>query len=348
MKKTRKLFYALLCVCFVGFAGVSCSSSDDSDDNDFTADDLTNVIKDYADKTVIPTYADMKENASKMNDAISTFKNSKKQEDLDKACEYWVKTRKAWESSEAFLFGPADTENLDPKLDSWPVDLTTLKEVLEDTKPIADIDLNDNTGGFHALEYLLFRDGKNRKVADFSGDREFEYLEKIAGNMKSNSALLHDLWLNGYRAEFLALKQSSAIDFIIDGMVGIADEVGAIKIASPYETKNVLEVESWYSFNSLIDFTNNIYSIENAYLGGYDTKTRGENLSAAVKAKNEALDLKVRDQITATIAAINEIKYPFRDQLDNTGEYADIEAAIKACDDLKFILEKEVKALFVY
>ena len=67
-----------------------------------------------------------------------------------------------------------------------------------------------------------------------------------------------------------------------------------------------------------------------------------------MKAKNEALDQKVRNQITATIAAINAIKYPFRDQLDNTGEYADIEAAIKACDDLRAILEDEVKALFVY
>ncbi|MBL4560459.1 MAG: hypothetical protein JKX79_05695 [Labilibaculum sp.] len=348
MKKIEKLFYVLLCVCFVGSVGVSCSSSDESGVSEFTADDLTNVIKDYADKTVIPTYADMKGNASELHAAVATFKTSNKQEDLDKACEYWVKTRKSWESSEAFLFGPADTESLDPKLDSWPVNLTSLNEILADAKPISEIELNGDTGGFHALEYLLFRDGKNRKVADFSGDREIEYLEKVAENMKSNAALLHDQWVSTYKAEFLAFKQSTAIDLIIDGMAGIADEVGAIKIAGPYDTKNVLEVESWYSFNSLIDFTNNIYSIENAYLGGYDAETRGENLSGAVKAKNEALDQKVRNQITATIAAINAIKYPFRDQLDNTGEYADIEAAIKACDDLRAILEDEVKALFVY
>ena len=86
----------------------------------------------------------------------------KKQADLNKVCEAWKKTRIAWESSEAFLFGPAKSENLDPALDSWPLDKTQLDGILNGKDAIDKIQLTELTSGFHTLEYLLFRAGSNR------------------------------------------------------------------------------------------------------------------------------------------------------------------------------------------
>ena len=62
-----------------------------------------------------------------------------------------------------------------------------------------------------------------------------------------------------------------------NGAEGIANEVGATKIGDPVDKWNsgdkeggVLAVESWYSWNSLDDYTDNIYSIRNAYYGSLD------------------------------------------------------------------------------
>ena len=61
--------------------------------------------------------------------------------------------------------------------------------------------------------------------------------------------------------------QNQVLEEIIDnGLCNIANEVGTQKIGNPYREQDVYAVESWYSFNSLDDYENNIISIENSYL----------------------------------------------------------------------------------
>ncbi|GHV12954.1 hypothetical protein FACS1894162_8980 [Bacteroidia bacterium] len=61
---------------------------------------------------------------------------------------------------------------------------------------------------------------------------------------------------------------------IIQGTIDIAGEVGGQKIGGPYGhalagkyTEGVLEVESWYSWNSITDYSDNIMSVRSSYLG---------------------------------------------------------------------------------
>ncbi|RGN47613.1 MULTISPECIES: imelysin family protein [unclassified Bacteroides] len=144
---------------------------------------------------------------------------------------------------------------------------------------------------------------------------------------------------------------TSGIAEIIQGCFDIADEVGNSKIYTPWYKQEVLEVESWYSFNSLKDYVDNIRSIENAYLGGmadvaeFDYTSQGEGKTAAMKGnRNEALsvsacvkkldadlDTKLKAAIANAIEKINGIPAPYRNNLDKTTE---IKAAMDACNEL--------------
>ena len=106
------------------------------------------------------------------------------------------------------------------------------------------------------------------------------------------------------------IKQSVAMILNSDnGAEGIANEVGATKI-----------VESWYSWTSLDDYTDNIYSIRNAYYGSLDGTVASASLCSIMKKVNPTLNDMVVKQIQETITAINDIPHPFRNNLGATTE----------------------------
>jgi len=82
----------------------------------------------------------------------------------------------------------------------------------------------------------------------------------------------------------------------------------------------VLAVESWYSWNSLDDYTDNIYSIRNAYYGSLDGTVASASLCSIMKKVNPTLNDMVVKQIQETITAINDIPHPFRNNLGATTE----------------------------
>ncbi len=345
MKNYRSTAIITLSVLSAAFGIAACSSSDDSGNETFIQYDFSKVAKTYVDKTVVATYASMKRNAEKLKNAVEAYQANPIQENINKACAEWIATRSDWEQSEAYIFGV--TADFDTALDSWPLDKTQLDAIMADTKPIVDIELTSATGGFHTLEYLLFRDGKARLASSFTNKREIEYLVKVTTKLFTDTSGLHSSWSGGRVSKFLA-KPTAAINQVIDGITGIADEVGPGKLGDPYKSKNVLEVESWYSWNSLTDFKDNIRSIENAYLGGFESNNRGENLSAYIKSKNAALDTEVKKVIQDAIKAINAIPEPYRNQLSNPNSANKIEAAIEACNKIGAIFSGKVKPLVVY
>lgn len=365
--KKNSIFYLML-MCLALFV-VSCSSDDTPDEDDkkgkVTEEAMGAVIATYVDRVVIPTYAEMETKVKAMSSAVNAFITSGTQADLDAACAAWRAARKPWEESEAFLYGPADYENLDPSLDSWPLDKDGLDQLLltGDFSSIGQDDPDDDDQaeeaqslrGFHTLEYLLFADGQPKK-AETMTTNEKGYAKAVSDRLLKDTQLLHKAWTTGLGTEEVptafgeelkahttgrtASAQSVIGDFIIDGgIVNILDEVGGQKIGNPYDywkkgdkETAVLEVESWYSWNSLEDYTDNVISVENAYLGGRSgNRNDASSLSALVRSIDADLDTRVKKQIDDTKKAINNIPAPFR---NNLGATAEIEDAMQACSDL--------------
>ena len=362
---------------FILLSALFAACSDDNDmgnegENEY---DYTQILNDYVDNTIVPTYAAMKDNSKLLLTSTEKFLASGSQSDLDEACANWKGTRKPWESSEAFLFGPASFKNLDPLLDSWPLDQTQLDNVLAGSQELTADYVRNSLGsglrGFHTIEYLIFRNGSARTASDVSL-REKQYLTAVTEVLRDDCTTLWALWAgvdsgteeaeilenidvtvgtpyagefkNAGKAGSRYLSQTSAVEEIIQGMIDIAAEVGSQKIAGPVKSQNVLDVESWFSWNSLTDFSNNVRSIENAYINGYDGSTPGSSLSAFVKAIDPTIDAEVKTKITAAITAINEIPAPFRNSLSNTEKTS---AAISAMSELEDVLTLKVLPLVV-
>ena len=85
---------------------------------------------------------------------------------IQAAGQSWKDARKYWELSEAFLYGAAGAGdyNIDPHIDSWPLDKASMEAMLSNPKQMAQMSpdyVGNNLGygllGFHAIEYMLFQ-----------------------------------------------------------------------------------------------------------------------------------------------------------------------------------------------
>jgi uncharacterized iron-regulated protein len=103
----------------------------------------------------------------------------------------------------------------------------------------------------------------------------------------------------------------------------------------------VYAVESWYSWNSITDYSDNILSIKNGYCGrrgNIDDAINANSISAAIHDKAPDLDSIMNDAIDAAYNAIRGMTAPFRNNL--TGDKVD--AAMDACADLTDIIEQRL------
>lgn len=142
------------------------------------------------------------------------------QAQIDAACEAFKDTRREWERSEAFLYGSASDNELDPHIDSWPLDHDELVNALKNPTLVAGFKgsdpakfVSDNNSkfqsvlGFHGMEFVLFREGKNRTVdalkanekeegmTSVKGIDELAFLQAVAADVRNITALLEFTWM---------------------------------------------------------------------------------------------------------------------------------------------------------
>ncbi|MCE2432441.1 MAG: peptidase M75 [Candidatus Latescibacteria bacterium] len=341
----------------LAFSLAACSSDDNPVAPEPEPDsgyDFSPILTDFSDKTVIPTYKDLANVATELLTAVQNLKTNPSAATLATARAKWVASRTPWEKSEGFLFGPVDFSGFDPALDSWPVNRTDLEGVLGSSDPLTKTSVNNLANelkGFHTIEFLLFDEGGSKTIEDFT-PRQYDYLIAATELLKDAAVSLHTSWIasgENFRAQVVNAgagsstytTQKAAVQEMVNGMIGIADEVGNGKIADPFTEQDTRLVESQFSFNSLLDFQDNMRSIQNVYLGGYNVEAAG--LDEFVKSKDSALDQRFQAEIQAAITEIGKISFPFRDALAT--DAAQITAAQQAIATVQQTLEGDIMSL---
>ena len=179
--------------------------------------ELQKAVAPYVQNTVIATYSAMADAGLTLLDQCEQILDKvEKGEDytqlMQDADASWRLMRKQWEQSEAFLFGPAAAHNIDPHIDSWPLDFNQMNALLSNVSQMKDIEENgvdyvkNNLGyalqGFHACEYLLFesemKDGRpvgtGRPHACNLTHAEAVYLVGVVTDLVQQAILLEDCW----------------------------------------------------------------------------------------------------------------------------------------------------------
>lgn len=297
------------------------------------------------------------------------------------ACNDWITTRKHWELSEAYLYGAAADYDIDPHIDSWPLDGTALQNLLNNNSMMAEIERNPdyvsaNLGygllGFHALEYMLFENAGPRALGKYTRP-QLVYLVGVANDLCNMCVRLEASWAgldnvteekqtilgdaeleptfdygasmrNSGKGGSKYRNYKDAAEEIIQGCIDIASEVGSQKIGRPANgtsSEDINYIESPYSQNSKTDFIDNIISIRNTYQG----MTSGDaSVSDWIEVVDPVLDTEVRNAISTAIEKIQACPAPF---VDNRTAQAWKDAATYCNNDLVNALTKALTALSV-
>ena len=142
---------------------------------------LRNVLTQLVSNVIVPTYTKLADDVEDLEKTLNGLTvNTITQAQIDKACADFKDARLNWEQSEAFLMGAASDFDVDPTIDSWPLNRTLLLSYFN--KGMDDEMLEDATIlGFDALEFILFRDGQPRKVAELQGKDTYKNFENVTG-----------------------------------------------------------------------------------------------------------------------------------------------------------------------
>ena len=152
--------------------------------SDVQRDYLYKVLENVVSNVIVPTYTQLADETEALEQTLHGLTTATiTQAKINSACADFKEARKYWERSEAFLGGAAADFDVDPTIDSWPLNRSLLLTYLASGRTdFSDEEIEDATIlGFHALEFLLFRNGQPRKVAEFQGNDTYKGFENISG-----------------------------------------------------------------------------------------------------------------------------------------------------------------------
>ena len=244
----------------------------------------------------------------------------------------------------------------------------------EDGDVVAGERLGNALLGFHGIEYILFRDGQPRSASAITTD-QWKYVAAVAGDLRNRCYQLEVGWIgdaapashieklddielsytvaggdysygenmkNAGQAGSTYPTLKAALMNIVQGCIDIADEVGTSKIGAAHSGEDPTYIESPYSQKSIIDFHNNIVSIQNTYLGGVEgQRDESKSLHSYVKDLDASLDSRVVEAINNALSKIDAMPAPF---VNNIAAAANGEA-MEACAALSEVLDEVVEKI---
>jgi len=222
---------------------------------------------------------------------------------------------------------------------------------------------NENGGeeniatGFHAIEFLLWGQDfsatgpGDRPYTDFVGgsqspdpdsDRRRQYLIVAADLLIADLEATRAAWNDGepYLTKFLANVRNQSLKNMITGISYLtADELAAERIRPAYESQDQEDEHSCFSDNTHNDMKYDLVGIENVYFGRYG-EDDGLGLEDLVKAKDPALDIRIKTGLKDAAAALAAIPVPFDQAIREQASLRKVRDAIDALDALNDSLSK--------
>jgi hypothetical protein len=229
MKKILKYAMLFASVIALGTSFLACSDNDDKNEGKLTEKQtaMKELTEQYVNNVIYPIYSSLANQTSVLYEQLVDAKKkyragSLNQSDIDKICATFINARSAWEQSESFLYGAATDWGIDPHIDTWPLDRVALAKQLSSSEIVEELDDLDEGGidnaralvgeqqlGFHGIEFIIFRNGKNRTLAalkgieddeafagrNISGEQELVFACAVAGDLRDKCYQLEVSWM---------------------------------------------------------------------------------------------------------------------------------------------------------
>ncbi len=326
-------------------AAAGCGGDDTGDD---LATEAQPVVDNYATQVGV-SYAAAAADAVEMQTAIEAFIDAPSATTLEAAKAAWIAARVTYRPTEVFRFygGPIDDPNdeREPQINAWPMDeayvdyvvgmpdvglindLTAMPTISAD----AIVALNFAGGdanvasGFHAVEFLLWGQDLSttgpgaRPHTDYvdggtasNQERRRQYLSVVTQLLVDDLEHVAGRW--GTSGNYTGTFTGAPVESITRMLTGIgtlaAAELSGERMLTAYENKDQEDEHSCFSDTTKDDLRGNAQGLENVYLGRFNG-VDGAGLDDLVKARDAALDTKMKQELTAALAAIDAIPGPF-------------------------------------
>jgi len=252
----------------------SCEKNGGSEEKELTEKqkEMSLIAKQYAENTINLTYKNLAAETSDLYDKLKAAKEkflkdpkSLTQAEVDEICKTFIKARSSYEQSEAFLFGAATDFGVDPHIDTWPLDVDGLAAALTNKYQLEKLGGDEDEAiayaagklgqellGFHGIEFVIFRNGKNRTVAalqaneddeaftkikaQVTGAEELTYATAVAGDLRDRCFQLEVAWNAGAPEHHKKRVAEIELPTTRNGKTYTQDLLGATKAGSGYAT----------------------------------------------------------------------------------------------------------------
>jgi putative iron-regulated protein len=245
--------------------------------------------------------------AAKLQSAIATLLDKPTDETLAAARAAWVAARPAYMVTEAFRFYDGPIEEVEGRVNSWPMNEAYIDYTKDDptsgiiNDPASKVDaaslaaLNqkadeaDVTTGWHAIEFLLWGQDLSsnspgaRPVTDFvagtpATDKRRAYLKAVTDELVADLQSVTSLWdpaaPNSYAAKLKAMPQREVIGRMLNGIAVLAgSEMRSERMAVALDSGDQEDEQSCFSDTTHQDFVFDLQGLQNVWYGTYPNKT---------------------------------------------------------------------------
>ncbi|WP_255140158.1 imelysin family protein [Synechococcus sp. Lug-A] len=297
----------------------------------------------FVEKVVLPNYTQMVADTGALQAAIRRLTDQPSDAHLEAARQAWRSARRTWETSESWVFGPAETEGFDGALDSWPVNRKDLAAALGGAPftPETFAALSDTAKGFHGIEWVIYggRTGAPPDAALLTPN-ELAYLRLAADDLHRQAEGLLASWSGpqGFGARISAPAEAgTAVQEMLQGVIGLLQEGGDEKLGQPLKTKDPHTLESADSGNTQEDLLANVQGARQVLLS--------TGLLELIRSKDAELGQQIDTQTSQAVDLAKALPHPINDHLDNPASLQAMEELINQLHSTAKLVERSVPLL---
>jgi len=198
-----------LLIIFIGF--IACDP-DDVVDNNEDLYDRSELLANWADNIIIPSYASFYTSLLTLNESVDDFIAKPSTILLSNLSDEWLNAYIQWQHIEMFDIGLAEVINYKAKMNIYPTDT----DLIENNILNVEYDLNNNNNfdsrGFPALDYMIHGLSETPDaIVDYYllNPGYSNYLTSLLENMIYNTNLVIQDW-DSFRLDFISSTDNTA------------------------------------------------------------------------------------------------------------------------------------------
>lgn len=316
------------------------------------------VLIGLTDGVVIPTYQQGAQGAEGLHQAAQALCTAPSEANLEAARDAWRPARASWLRSRAMGFGPVMDRRSASLLDWSPTDTEGINESLAEAGFTVDADrvrnaMSADRRGFGAIEHLLFAEDPLQGIS--GSPAHCLYLLALTQVVQEETAAIETTWSDGgelaapYGDYFtdraqLSLIPEDAVSEVVRVQVFTIRDIVHMRLATALGLRgdgpDLTAIPGNAADNGLEDLRNELLGLQLVYQGA-DQDSPG--LSELVTPLSEETDRRMRDQLSAAIAAVDGVEGPMKLALQDRPQQ--VNALYEQLSTLQTTLATEVVSL---